>query len=99
MLGRRGIIQGEEIMEPTDAAIEILKSIRNELHDGLTGVRGDVAGVRGEVVGLRGEIREAFGEVTEGLDRLERRRAEADLLLSTELVALAAAIREMRVGS
>ena len=32
-------------MEPTDITIEILKSIREELHDGLSGVREDLAGV------------------------------------------------------
>jgi len=35
----------EESMKPTDITIEILKSIRDELHDGLTGVRADLAGV------------------------------------------------------
>jgi hypothetical protein len=33
-------------MEPTDVTIEILKSIRDELHDGLSSVREELSGVR-----------------------------------------------------
>ena len=33
-------------MKPTDITIEILKSIRDELHDGLSSVREGVSGVR-----------------------------------------------------
>ena len=76
-------------MEPTDVTIEILKNIRDELHDGLAGVRGEVAGVRGE-------LRQGLAGVTERMDRIERRQTEADLRVATELVAVAGAVREMR---
>jgi chromosome segregation ATPase len=51
-------------MEPKDATIEILESIRNELHDGLTGVRTEVSGLRGEVSSVRGEVSGLRGEVS-----------------------------------
>jgi hypothetical protein len=71
-------------MEPTDITIEILKSIRDELHDGLNGVRKD--------------LREGLAGITERMDRLERPQTEADLRIATELVAIAiaGAVRETR---
>jgi hypothetical protein len=76
-------------MQPTDVTVEILKSIRDgvhnvrsELHDGLASVRDEVR------VGLAG--------VTERMDRIERRQTEADLRVATELVAVAGAVREVR---
>jgi hypothetical protein len=83
-------------MEPTDITIEILKSIRDELHQGLTGVRGEVAGVRDEVASLRDELHEGLAGVTERMDRLEHRQTEADLRVATELIGVAGAVREMR---
>jgi VIT1/CCC1 family predicted Fe2+/Mn2+ transporter len=83
-------------MEPTDITIEILKSIRDELHDGLGSVRGELHdglnSVRGELTG----VREDLAGVTERMDRLERRQTEADLRIATELVAIAGAVRETR---
>ncbi len=69
-------------MEPTDITIEILKSIRDELHEGLVGVRGD--------------LHEGLAGITGRMDRVERRQTEADLRVATELVAIASAVREMR---
>jgi hypothetical protein len=80
-------------MEPTDITIEILKSIRDELHDGLSGLRGEL---HDGLSGLRGELREGLTGVTERMDRLERRQTEADLRVATELVGVAGAVREMR---
>jgi hypothetical protein len=79
-------------MEPTDITIEILKGIREELHDGLRGVRDEVQGVREEVLGVREEVR----GVSKRLDRLEQRQTEADVRVATELVAVVGAVREMR---
>jgi hypothetical protein len=36
-------------MEPTDVTIEILRSIRDELHEGLAGVRHELAGITGRM--------------------------------------------------
>jgi hypothetical protein len=69
-------------MEPTDITIEILKSIRDELHEGLAGVRHDL------LEGLAG--------VTGRMDRVERRQTEAELRVATELVAISGVVREMR---
>jgi chromosome condensin MukBEF ATPase and DNA-binding subunit MukB len=83
-------------MEPTDITIEILKSIRDELHDGLSSVRGELGSVRRELHdGLTG-VRADLAGVTERMDRLERRQTEADLRIVTELVAIAGAVRETR---
>jgi hypothetical protein len=69
-------------MEPTDITLEILKSLRDELHHGLNGVCED--------------LREGLAGVTERIDRLERRQTETDLRIATELVAIAGAVREIR---
>ena len=76
-------------MEPTDITIEILKSIRDELHEGLAGVRSEVAGVRHELL-------EGLAGVTGRMDRVERRQTEAELRVATELVAISGVVREMR---
>jgi VIT1/CCC1 family predicted Fe2+/Mn2+ transporter len=68
-----------------DITIEMLKSIRDELHDGLSSVREELSGVRVDLAC-----------VTERMDRLERRQTEADLRIATELVAIAGAVRETR---
>ena len=87
-------------MEPTDITIEILKNIRDELHDGLNGVRAEVASVRTELhdglASVRAELREGLAGVTERMDRIEGRQTEAELRVATELVAVAGAVREMR---
>ncbi len=79
-------------MQPTDITIEILKDIRTELqdvrtelHDGLQSVREEVQGVREEVQGLGTRV-----------DRLERRQTEGEIRVSTELVAIAGVMREVR---
>jgi hypothetical protein len=36
-------------MEPTDTTIEILKSIRDELHEGLAGVRHELQSITGRM--------------------------------------------------
>jgi len=69
-------------MEPKDITIEILKSIRDELHEGLAGVRHDL------LEGLAG--------VTGRMDRVERRQTEAELRIASELVAISGVVREMR---
>ncbi len=69
-------------MEPTDITIEILKSIRDDLHEGLAGVRHDL------LEGLAG--------VTGRMDRVERRQTEAELRIASELVAISGVVREMR---
>ena len=79
----------EARMEPTDITIEILRNIRDELHDGLASVRTEVASVRTE-------LHEGLAGVTERMDRIDGRQTQAELRVATELVAVAGAVREMR---
>jgi hypothetical protein len=80
-------------MEPTDITVEILKSIRDELHEGLAGVRHDL--VEG-LAGVRHDLVEGLAGVTGRMDRVERRQTEAELRIATELVAISGVVREMR---
>ena len=68
-------------MQPTDVTVEILKSIRDEVQ----GLRADVHGLSAEVHGTN-----------DRLGRLERRQTETEVRLSTELVAVVGAVREVR---
>lgn len=79
-------------MAPTDLTIEILKGIRDEVK----GVREEVNGVRDEVKVFREEVRGQLGETNARLDRLERRQADTEIRLSTELVAVVDAVRDVR---
>jgi len=65
-------------MDPSDLTIEILKGIREEVREGLHGLRDEVH------------------ETNDRLGRLERRQTEAEVRLSTELVAVTGAVREVR---
>lgn len=83
-------------MEPTDLVIEILKGIREENRR------------TNEQLGeLRTEVRTGFGDVRMGLDELRTevrtglgelrdRQTATEMRLSTELVGVAGAVREVR---
>ena len=82
-------------MQPTDLTTEILKGIRDEVKGvraDVTGLRDEVKGVRADVTGLRDEVRETNAR----LDRLERRQANTEIRLATEVVAVADAVRDVR---
>jgi hypothetical protein len=79
-------------MQPTDLTIEILNGIRDEVRN--TNARID--GLRDEVHGLRGDTNTGFSETNARLDRLERRRTESEVRLSTEIVAVVDAVHELR---
>jgi response regulator RpfG family c-di-GMP phosphodiesterase len=79
-------------MEPTDATVEILKSVRDEVHS--TNER--LEGLVDEVQGLRADTVQRFDETNDRLGRLERRQTEAEVRVSTELVAVVGAVREVR---
>jgi hypothetical protein len=72
-------------MDPTDLTVEILKGIRDGVHS--TNERLD--GLHDEVHALRADTNERLG-------RVERRLAETEVRLSTELVAVVGAVRETR---
>jgi hypothetical protein len=79
-------------MEPTDLTIEILQGIRDEIR----GTNARVDALRDE---LCGEIRGTNGRLDDTntrLDRLERRQVEVETRVSTEIVAVAVAVREVR---
>ena len=75
-------------MEPTDITIEILKGIREELHDGLRGVRDEVQGVRTEV-------RETNERVDTMREELSRRIVESEIRTSTAITGLAGTVHEL----
>ena len=86
-------------MEPTDLTIEVLKSIRDEVRT--TNSRLDVTNSRLDTTNLRIEALRAdtnarFDETNHGLHLLERRQTETEVRLSTELVAVVGAVREVR---
>jgi hypothetical protein len=68
-------------MDPTDLTIEILKDIRDATR--ATNDRIDLTNA-------------GLGEVVERIDRLEGRQTETEVRLTTELVAVAGAVREVR---
>jgi hypothetical protein len=83
-------------MQPTDLTIEILKSIRDEVRT--TNVRIDDLRdeVRGSVGGLRDEVRNTNLRIDALRDETARRSTESETRVSTELVAVASAVREVR---
>ncbi len=68
-------------MEPTDLTLEVLRSIRDEVH-GL-GSRVDETNAR-------------LDETNTRLDRLERRQTEAEMRIETQLAAVVGAVNEVR---
>jgi hypothetical protein len=76
-------------MQSTDLTIEILKGIRDEIHD--TNTRLDA--LRGDSNTRLDVLR---GDTNARLDRLERRQTETEIRLSSELVAVVGAVHEVR---
>jgi hypothetical protein len=72
-------------METTDITVEILKGIRDELRDGLRGVRQDLD-----------KTNARLDETIVRLDRLERRQIESEMRIATQLVAVVGAVHEVR---
>jgi hypothetical protein len=79
------ILPREPPVQPTDLTIEILKGIRDEVRS----TNSHLDETNGRLDALR--------DSTEGrFDRLDRRQAETEVRLSTELVAVVGAVREVR---
>jgi hypothetical protein len=72
-------------MDPTDLTVEILKGIR----DGVQSTNERLDGLHDEVHALRVDTNERLG-------RVERRLAETEVRLSTELVAVVGVVSEVR---
>jgi len=72
-------------MEPTDLTIEILKGIREETHK--TNERLDTTNDR---------LDELRTDLVDRIERVERRQAETEMRLASELVAVGGAVREVR---
>jgi hypothetical protein len=93
-------------MQPSDLTIEILKGIRDEVRGinsrlDVTNSRLDETNERLDVTNSRldetNERLEALRDDTNiRFERFERRQAETELRLATELVAVAGAVREVR---
>jgi hypothetical protein len=72
-------------MEPTDLTIEILKGIREENRR-----------TNEQLDELRTEVRTGLDEVRTGLGELRDRQTSTEVRLSTELIGVASAVREVR---
>jgi chromosome segregation ATPase len=93
-------------MDPSDLTVEILKGIRDEVrstNEGLHALTDEVRstnerldGLGDEVHALRADTNERLAETNDSLGRLERRQTETEVRLSTELVAVVGAVREVR---
>jgi hypothetical protein len=79
-------------MEPSDLTVKILGEIRDEVRS----VREEVHGL-GQSLGRRiDETNDRVDQVIVRLDRVEHRQVETEVRLATEIVGVAAAIREVR---
>jgi chromosome segregation ATPase len=83
-------------VQPTDLTIEILKGIRDEVHDANSRLDALRADTNGRLDALREDTNARFAETNTRLDRLERRHTETEARLSTELVAVVGAVHELR---
>jgi hypothetical protein len=72
-------------MEPTDLTIEILEGIREENRR-----------TNEQLDELRAELRTGLDEVRTGLGELRDRQTATEVRLSTELIGVAGAVREVR---
>jgi hypothetical protein len=72
-------------MEPTDLTIEILKGIREENRR-----------TNEQLDELRAEVRTGLDEVRTGLGELRDQQTSTEVRLSTELIGVAGAVREVR---
>ena len=72
-------------MQPSDLTIEILK-----------GVRDDVRDLTGRVDGLSERLEDLRADTNARFESLERRQTEAEVRLSTELIAVVSAVHEVR---
>src|SRR5689334_8515610 len=78
-----------------DSSTQVLIEIRDEARKTNAEVRKTVDEVRKLADEVRGTNERLEGTNTR-LDRLERRQVEAEVRISTELVAVAGAVREMK---
>jgi hypothetical protein len=78
---------------------EILKNIRAELREGLQGVNHRLDGLSHHVHGIDHRL-DGIDHRLDGIDHrlngVERRQVESEVRISTELVALAGVVREVR---
>jgi predicted nucleic acid-binding Zn-ribbon protein len=72
-------------MQPSDVTIEILKGIRDEVR----GINSRLDATNSRLDTLREDTNARF-------ERLERRQAETEVRLATELVAVVGAVHEVR---
>ena len=79
-------------MDVTEAAVEILKSIRDELRRANERLDARLGELRAE---LR-STNERLGATNERLERLERRQGESEGRLATELTGVTHAVHELR---
>jgi hypothetical protein len=75
-----------------DVTVEVLREIRSDLG----GVRDEIAGLRAETKSELREVRLAIEATNERVASVERRQAETEVRLATEIVAVAGAVRDLR---
>ncbi len=78
-------------MESTDVTIEVLKGIRQDIHE--LGSRID--GTNERLDALREETNERLDATNERLDTMSRRIVESEVRTSTAIADLAGTVREM----
>lgn len=83
-------------MESTDLTIEILRGIRDEARTTNTRIEALRADTNAQFGALRLDINARFDDANQRLDRLERHQTETEMRISTELVAVVGAVREVR---
>jgi chromosome segregation ATPase len=96
-------------MEPNDLTVTILKEIRDEVRnthgrlDHLTGRVGQLSGRMDQMTdrmeqmnGRIDQMTDRMDHMTGRLDRVERRQVESEIRLATELIAVTAAVHEVR---
>ncbi|HEY2365025.1 MAG TPA: hypothetical protein VGH87_01520, partial [Polyangiaceae bacterium] len=92
----RGACHNEEAMMDDSITVEILKDIRNELQTTRTTLHQDISELRQELSDVRQQGRETLDELRETREQLVRRGAETEIRLSTEIVAHAAVMAQIR---
>jgi hypothetical protein len=82
----------DEEMQPTDPTIEVLKDIRDEVR----GLRGEVADTNAILATTNASIEALRIDTNARIDSLGHHQAETEIRLSTDLGAVAGAVREVR---
>ena len=79
-----------------EITVQVLREIRDEVKEVRRELSDEIKGVRQELKQTREDLGARIDETNVRVDRLERRQTESEIRLATELVAVTAAVREVR---